>query len=42
MAEVIKAAETDPSAARALIDNSSRVPELFGDAERLMLSLSQR
>ncbi|WP_019729709.1 hypothetical protein [Mycobacterium avium] len=42
MAEVIKTAETDPSAALALIDNSPRVPELFGDAEGLMLSLGQR
>ena len=42
MAEVIKAAETDPEAALALIDNSSEVSGLFGDEEGLMLSLSQR
>jgi hypothetical protein len=42
MAEVIKAAETDPQAALAFIDNSSEVPELFGDEEGLMLSLGQR
>lgn len=42
MAEVIKAADTDPQAALALIDNSSEVPELFGDEEGLMLSLGQR
>ncbi len=42
MAEVIKAAETDPEAALALIDNSFEVSELFGDEEGLMLSLGQR
>ncbi|OBH51798.1 hypothetical protein A5687_10085 [Mycobacterium mantenii] len=42
MAQVIKAAETDPEAALALIDNSSEVSELFGDEEGLMLSLGQR
>lgn len=42
MAEVIRAAETDPEAALALIDNSSEVSELFGDEEGLMLSLGQR
>lgn len=42
MAEVIRAAETDPDAALALIDNSSEVSELFGDEEGLMLSLGQR
>lgn len=42
MAEVIKAAETDPEAALALIDKSSEVSELFGDEEGLMLSLGQR
>ncbi len=42
MAEVIRAAETDPEAALALIDNSSKVSELFGDEEGLMLSLGQR
>ncbi|BBY39823.1 hypothetical protein MMAN_39570 [Mycobacterium mantenii] len=42
MAEVIKAAETDPESALALIDNSSEVSELFGDEEGLMLSLGQR
>lgn len=42
MAQVIKAAETDPVAALALIDNSSEVSELFGDEEGLMLSLGQR
>jgi hypothetical protein len=42
MAQVIKAAETDPEAALALIDKSSEVAELFGDEEGLMLSLGQR
>jgi ATP adenylyltransferase len=42
MAEVIRAAETDPETALALIDNSSEVSELFGDEEGLMLSLGQR
>lgn len=42
MAKLIKAAETDPEAALALIANSSEVPELFGDEEGLMLSLGQR
>ncbi|OBF63203.1 hypothetical protein A5753_13015 [Mycobacterium sp. 852002-51971_SCH5477799-a] len=42
MAEVIRAAETDPEAALALIDNSSEVSELFGDEEGLMLSLGHR
>ncbi len=42
MAKVIRAAETDPEAALALIDNSSEVSELFGDEEGLMLSLGQR
>ncbi|OBH45485.1 hypothetical protein [Mycobacterium mantenii] len=42
MAQVIEAAETDPEAALALIDNSSEVSELFGDEEGLMLSLGQR
>jgi hypothetical protein len=42
MAEVIRAAETDPDAALALIENSSEVSELFGDEEGLMLSLGQR
>lgn len=42
MAQVIKAAETDPEAALALIDKSSEVSELFGDEEGLMLSLGQR
>lgn len=42
MAEVIKAAETDPAAALALVANSSEVPRLFGDEEGLLLSLGQR
>ncbi|MDM4139584.1 MULTISPECIES: hypothetical protein [Mycobacterium] len=42
MAQVIKAAETDPEAALALIDKSSQVSELFGDEEGLMLLLGQR
>ncbi|RAU98497.1 hypothetical protein DQP58_05170 [Mycobacterium colombiense] len=42
MAQVIKAAETDPEAALALIDKSSEVSELFGDEEGLLLSLGQR
>ena len=42
MAQVIKAAETDPEAALALIGKSSEVSELFGDEEGLMLSLGQR
>jgi ATP adenylyltransferase len=42
MAQVIKAAETDPEAALALIDKSSEVSDLFGDQEGLMLSLGQR
>lgn len=42
MAQVIKAAETDPEAALALIHKSSEVSELFGDEEGLMLSLGQR
>ncbi|OBF57288.1 hypothetical protein A5756_09970 [Mycobacterium sp. 852002-53434_SCH5985345] len=42
MAEVIKAADTDPEAALALVANSSEVPRLFGDEEGLLLSLGQR
>lgn len=42
MAKVIRAAETDPEAALALIDNSFEVSALFGDEEGLMLSLGQR
>ncbi|OBH99415.1 hypothetical protein [Mycobacterium sp. E2733] len=42
MADVIKAADTDPEAALALMDNSSEVARLFGDDEGLLLSLGQR
>ncbi|OBI12530.1 hypothetical protein A5712_06890 [Mycobacterium sp. E2327] len=42
MANVIKAAETDPEAALALADGSSEVSRLFGDEEGLLLSLRQR
>jgi ATP adenylyltransferase len=42
MAQVIKAAETDPDAALALADRSSEVSRLFGDEEGLLLSLRQR
>jgi ATP adenylyltransferase len=42
MAEVIKAAETDPEAALALADGSSEVSRLFGDGEGLLLSLRHR
>jgi hypothetical protein len=42
MADVIKAADTDPEAALALIANSSEVARLFGDDEGLLLSLGQR
>ncbi len=42
MANVIKAAETDPEAALALADRSSEVSRLFGGQEGLLLSLRQR
>jgi ATP adenylyltransferase len=42
MANVIKAAETDPEAALALADRSSEVSRLFGDEEGLLLSLRHR
>jgi ATP adenylyltransferase len=42
MAQVIKAAETDPEAAIALADGSSEVSRLFGDEEGLLLSLRHR
>jgi hypothetical protein len=42
MADVIKAAETDPDAALALADGSSEVSRLFGGEEGLLLSLRQR
>lgn len=42
MAEVIKAAETDPQAALALVADSPEVAGLFGDDEGLLLSLGQR
>ncbi|OBH27057.1 hypothetical protein A5692_25430 [Mycobacterium sp. E342] len=42
MAEVIKAAETDPEAALASVAASPEVPRLFGDDEGLLLSLGQR
>jgi ATP adenylyltransferase len=41
MAQLIRAAETDPEAALALADNSSEVHRLFGDPEGLLLSLRQ-
>lgn len=42
MAEMIKAADTDPDAALASVDDSSEVSRLFGDEEGLLLSLGQR
>ncbi|WP_374023612.1 hypothetical protein [Mycobacterium sp. HNNTM2301] len=42
MAEVIKAAESDPDAALTLVADSPEVPRLFGDEEGLLLSLGQR
>jgi hypothetical protein len=42
MAELIRAAETDPEAALALGDKASEVSRLFGDEEGLLLSLRQR
>ncbi|CQD07601.1 hypothetical protein U8D42_21590 [Mycobacterium europaeum] len=42
MAEVIKAAETDPDAALASVAASPEVSRLFGDEEGLLLSLGQR
>lgn len=42
MAQVIKAAETDPEAALALTGGSPEVSRLFGDEEGLLLSLRQR
>jgi ATP adenylyltransferase len=42
MAELIRAAETDPEAALALGDKASEVARLFGDEEGLLLSLRQR
>ena len=42
MAELIRAAETDPEAALAWADESSQVARLFGDQEGLLLSLRQR
>jgi hypothetical protein len=42
MANVIKAAETDPEGALALADGSSEVSRLFGGQEGLLLSLRQR
>ena len=42
MAEVIKAAETDPEAALELGDRTSEMSRLFGDEEGLLLSLRQR
>ncbi|OBG28788.1 hypothetical protein [Mycobacterium sp. 852002-51057_SCH5723018] len=42
MAQLIRAAETDPEAALALADESSEVSRLFGDTDGLWLSLRQR
>ncbi len=42
MAEIIKAAETDPEAALDLSDKASEVSRLFGDEVGLLLSLRQR
>jgi ATP adenylyltransferase len=42
MAELIRAAETDPEAALELGDRASEVSRLFGDEEGLLLSLRQR
>lgn len=42
MAALIQAAENDPEAALALVDNSSEVSRLFGDEEGLLLALGQR
>ena len=42
MAELIRAAETDPEAALAWANESAKVPRLFGDQEGLLLSLRQR
>jgi hypothetical protein len=42
MAELIRAAETDPEAALAWAGESAEVPRLFGDEEGLLLSLRQR
>jgi hypothetical protein len=42
MAELIRAAETDPEAALQLADRASEVSRLFGDEEGLLLSLRHR
>ena len=42
MAHLTRTAETDPEAALALVGNSSEVSRLFGDEDRLPLSLGQR
>jgi hypothetical protein len=42
MAELIRAAETEPEAALAWANESSEVPRLFGDEEGLLLSLRHR
>jgi hypothetical protein len=42
MAELIRAAETDPETALAWAGESPEVPRLFGDEEGLLLSLRQR
>jgi hypothetical protein len=42
MAELIQAAETDPEGALELADRASKLAELFGDREGLLLSLRQR
>jgi ATP adenylyltransferase len=42
MAELIRAAETDPEGSLELADKASEVSRLFGDEEGLLLSLRHR
>jgi ATP adenylyltransferase len=42
MAELIRAAETDPAGALQLSDRASEVSQLFGDEDGLLLSLRHR
>jgi ATP adenylyltransferase len=42
MADLIRAAESDPDAVLDLADRASEVSRLFGDEEGLLLSLRQR
>jgi hypothetical protein len=42
MAQLIRAAESDPEGALALADKSPEVSRLFGDTDGLLLSLRQR